>query len=926
MSTVILAEKPSQALAYASALKQSTKKDGYFEIKDPLFTDETFITFGFGHLVELAEPGHYDEKWQNWKLESLPIFPDRYDFEVAKDKGKQFKIVAELLKKANTIIVATDSDREGENIAWSIIHKANAFSKDKTFKRLWINSLEKDVIRSGFQNLQPGMNYYPFYQEAQTRQIADWLIGMNASPLYTLNLQQKGVQGTFSLGRVQTPTLYLIFQRQEAIENFKKEPFFEVEASIKVNQGSFKGVLSPTQRFKTQEELLAFVSSKQAKIGNQEGIIADVQTKEKKTNSPSLFSLSSLQSKVNQLYKATASQTLKAMQGLYEAKLLSYPRTDTPFITENEFAYLKANFGKYSGFLGLDLEMVQTEPRKRYVDGSKVQEHHAIIPTKQVPTESALAKMDDLQRKIYALVVKTTVAMFLPDYLYEETKIQTKVADLLFQSIGKTPKQEGWKILFKQQTKEEKEDVQTLPLVIIGERAEVGVKSVEKETQPPKAFTEGTLLTAMKTANKTVDDEEAIKILQEVEGIGTEATRASIIEALKQKEYIQVIKNKLVVTEKGKLLCQAVESQHLLTSAEMTAKWETYLKKIGKREGNQENFINNIKKFIVHLLENVPTDIEKLNFSDYQEQKEKEAEKNIVGKCPKCGKEHWTQDPDTLDTWFSSALWPFSTLGWPEKTEDLDYFYPNDVLVTGYDIIFFWVIRMIFSGYEQMGKAPFHTVLFHGLVRDSQGRKMSKSLGNGIDPLEVIDKYGADALRLTLITGNAPGNDMRFYWERVEASRNFANKVWNASRFIMMNLEGVELREPKLDELHAADKWILSRVNTLAKDATENMDKFELGIAVQKVYDFIWDEFCDWYIEIAKVRTYKKDENPESANAALWTLKTVLVNALKLLHPYMPFITEEIFCTLQSDEETIMLSKWPEYKEEWNFPAEEAAI
>ena len=293
--------------------------------------------------------------------------------------------------------------------------------------------------------------------------------------------------------------------------------------------------------------------------------------------------------------------------------------------------------------------------------------------------------------------------------------------------------------------------------------------------------------------------------------------------------------------------------------------------------------------------------------------------------CPKCGKE-MRQDPDTLDTWFSSALWPFSTLGWPEKTEDLDYFYPNDVLVTGYDIIFFWVIRMIFSGYEQMGKAPFHTVLFHGLVRDSQGRKMSKSLGNGIDPLEVIDKYGADALRLTLITGNAPGNDMRFYWERVEASRNFANKVWNASRFIMMNLEGVELREPKLDELHAADKWILSRVNTLAKDATENMDKFELGIAVQKVYDFIWDEFCDWYIEIAKVRTYKKDENPESANAALWTLKTVLVNALKLLHPYMPFITEEIFCTLQSDEETIMLSKWPEYKEEWNFPAEEAAI
>ena len=491
------------------------------------------------------------------------------------------------------------------------------------------------MIRSGFQNLKLGMDYYSFYQEAQTRQIADWLIGMNGSPLYTLNLQKKGVQGTFSVGRVQTPTLYMIYQRQEAIQQFKKEPFFEIEASIKVNQGSFKGVLSPSQRFKTQEELLSFVSSKQAKIGSQEGRIVDVQTKEKKTSSPSLFSLSSLQSKVNQLYKATASQTLKAMQALYEAKLLSYPRTDTPFITDSEFAYLKANFDKYCHYLNNQLEMVQTEPRKRYVDGSKVQEHHAIIPTKQVPTEAALAKMDDLQRKIYALVVKTTVAMFLPDYLYEETKIQTKVADLLFQSIGKTPKQEGWKILFKQ-NKEEKEDVQTLPLVLIGEHAEVDVKSVEKETQPPKAFTEGTLLTAMKTANKTVDDEEAIKILQEVEGIGTEATRASIIETLKQKEYIQVSKNNLVVTEKGKLLCQAVESQHLLTSAEMTAKWETYLKKIGKKEGNQETFIDNIKKFIVHLIEHVPDDVQKLHLQTYKAEGKKEDTKQTIGKCPKC--------------------------------------------------------------------------------------------------------------------------------------------------------------------------------------------------------------------------------------------------------------------------------------------------
>ncbi len=300
--------------------------------------------------------------------------------------------------------------------------------------------------------------------------------------------------------------------------------------------------------------------------------------------------------------------------------------------------------------------------------------------------------------------------------------------------------------------------------------------------------------------------------------------------------------------------------------------------------------------------------------------------KTAPKQCPKCGGTHIVQDEDTLDTWFSSALWPFSTLGWPKETEDLDYFYPNDVLVTGYDIIFFWVIRMIFSGYEQMGEAPFHTVLFHGLVRDSQGRKMSKSLGNGIDPLEVIDKYGADALRLTLITGNAPGNDMRFYWERVEASRNFANKVWNASRFIMMNIGDETLAAPAEEELLSEDRWILSRVNRLSEEMTENMDKFELGIAVQKVYDFIWDEFCDWYIEMTKRRIYRREENPASANAALWTLQEVLTNALKMLHPYMPFITEEIYCTLHPDQETIMLSDWPVYTEERNYPAQEAMV
>jgi valyl-tRNA synthetase len=314
-----------------------------------------------------------------------------------------------------------------------------------------------------------------------------------------------------------------------------------------------------------------------------------------------------------------------------------------------------------------------------------------------------------------------------------------------------------------------------------------------------------------------------------------------------------------------------------------------------------------------------------------------EKTENAPHKCPKCGGTNLTQDPDTLDTWFSSALWPFSTLGWPEKTEDLKYFYPTDVLVTGYDIIFFWVIRMIFSGYEHMGEKPFKTVLFHGLVRDSQGRKMSKSLGNGIDPLDVIDKYGADALRFTLITGNAPGNDMRFYWERVEASRNFANKVWNASRFIMMNMSqmeeaGLDCKSTDIDlkKLEDADCWILSKLNTCIREVTQNLDAFELGVAAQKINDFIWDDFCDWYIEMVKPRLY--GDNADSKIAAMWTLRHVLTDALKLLHPYMPFVTEEIFCTLKEAEgtlasnESVMVSEWPVYDEKFAFEKKVTAI
>ena len=293
--------------------------------------------------------------------------------------------------------------------------------------------------------------------------------------------------------------------------------------------------------------------------------------------------------------------------------------------------------------------------------------------------------------------------------------------------------------------------------------------------------------------------------------------------------------------------------------------------------------------------------------------------------CEKCGSTKIERDPDVLDTWFSSALWPFETLGWPEKTQDLDYFYPTDVLVTGYDIIFFWVARMIFSGCEHTGKTPFHTVLIHGLVRDDQGRKMSKSLGNGIDPLEMIEKYGCDALRMNMVTSNSPGNDMRFYVTRCEAMRNFANKLWNASRYVMMNLgEDAKNELPVVEKLEIADKWILSKLNTLITEVTENMDKYELGVAVQKIYDFIWDSYCDWYIELTKARLYSEDADRKQT--AIQVLVYVLDQILRLLHPFMPFITEEIWQSLPHEGEALIVAQWPEYREDLAFKAEESLM
>jgi len=642
MKTVILAEKPSQAKAYAETFKKKKKQEGYFEVSDPLFTGEVTITYGFGHLVEMVPPGEYEERWAKWSLPNLPIFPDQFKYTVPPEKRSQFAIVKRQLQAADTIIIATDSDREGEAIAWSIIQQAKAFTKQKQYLRLWINSLEKEAIYQGFKQLKPAEQFYPKYKEAQARQHADWLIGMNGSPLYSLLLQQKGISGSFSLGRVQTPTLYMIYQLQEEIRKFKKEPYFEGEAQIKSQHGQFVGKIEPKQTFKTANELVAAIEGKGAHLGKQQGTILQVTKKEKQQSSPRLFSLSSLQSKMNQLMKVSAKATLDAVQGLYESKFLSYPRTDSFYITESEHQYLVQNLDRYKAFLGItEVATPETFPKKRYVDAKKVQEHHAIIPTKTIPTKERFAKLSRLEQAIYLQVMRTTLAMFAENYRYEETVILTGVERLRLKSVGKRPIAEGWQQILTVKSKK-KSDGQLLPKVSEQEVVAVDLRSLEKETQPPKPYNEGTLITAMKTAGKTLDDEEAQEILKEVEGIGTEATRASIIENLKQRHYIEVNKNDIQVTAKGITLCKAVAGESLLTSAEMTARWESYLKKIGERQGTPEVFLENIKKFILHLLEVVPEQVKTVDLSEEQSglmQIEAMEKKNDqVGRCPKCKK------------------------------------------------------------------------------------------------------------------------------------------------------------------------------------------------------------------------------------------------------------------------------------------------
>jgi len=631
LTVTVLAEKPSQAKHYAEAFQHVSQKDGYMEVNDDrFFQGKAYITWGIGHLVELVPPDAYSESWKQWQLDNLPIFPESFQFQISKDKTKQFNVVKQLLKETDEIIIATDCDREGEHIARSIIKMAGATNKPT--KRLWINSLEVDEIQKGFKELRDGNNYVSLYKEAQTRQMSDWLVGMNASRLYTLLLQQNGMKGVFSVGRVQTATLYLLYKRQREIENFVSKPFFELVGNVSVNNGSFDAKVK--DRYQIKEEALNILSSHNLSSSDNQGIIQQVTKEQKKKNAPKLHSLSTLQATANKRWKYSPSDTLKIAQSLYEKKLLSYPRTDSHYITDSEFAYLKKYISTYQSCLNVTMDIVYPDARKRYVDGSKVQEHYAIIPTKQVPYKQDLTNKE---WNIYQEVVARTLAMFAGDYEYEETKVEVDVNGLSFEKTGKVELKKGWKALFTEEKfddeNEAEQDNTVLPSMQKGESCNVAIDISEGKTKPPKAYTQGQLINLMKQAGKQIDDKALQHTLKENEGIGTEATRASILDTLKKQQYIEINKNKVSVTKKGQILCQAVEGT-VLASPEMTAKWETYLYKIGQNEGSQEHFISKIKQMLASLLKDAPEKVKTLE-SQFQEAKEQ----NIVGECPVCGKE-----------------------------------------------------------------------------------------------------------------------------------------------------------------------------------------------------------------------------------------------------------------------------------------------
>ncbi len=631
MKPVILAEKPPQARAYAEALKPNKSKNGYIEVEsNAIFPQGAIITWAIGHLVGLAEPKAYKPEWEKWNLENMPIKPDSFKYVVSKNKKDHFKIVKGLLEKASEIIVATDCDREGENIARSIIRECKA--EQKPIKRLWINSLEVDAIQKGFRNLKNGADYYLSYIEAQTRQIGDWLVGMNASRLYSLLLQSKGVRESFSVGRVQTPTLFMIYQREKEMESFVPKPFYELEAIVSHAKGIFN--VKANVKVDRKQEALDVLSKHQILLNSPvNSNISKVNQTIEKESSPRLYTLSSIQTKANKTWKYSPSKVLELVQKLYEKKLVTYPRTDTPYITENEFQYLVGNITDYQNIIGQHFEVQNINAQTRYVNPKKVQEHYAIVPTKKIPTQDEVEKLSIEEKNIYKEIVRNTMAMFHGKYEYSKTIIEIDMNGLVFSTTGKTELSKGWKELYPSE-KEEKKD-ESLPVVLEKDPVSLKVDIKEGKTTKPKRFTEGDLIPMMKNCGNKLEGDEQ-DVLKESEGIGTEATRAGIIETLKNQNYIEVKKNLVYITNKGEIICEVVDGS-LLSSPSLTAKWETFLKQIGKGEKKQATFLEGIEKFVDKMMNEIPSQIESSNVSESIVKQETESH---IGLCPSCKKGH----------------------------------------------------------------------------------------------------------------------------------------------------------------------------------------------------------------------------------------------------------------------------------------------
>ncbi|MED3835524.1 DNA topoisomerase III [Peribacillus frigoritolerans] len=637
---LIIAEKPDQGSTLAAQFK-TKKQQGYIEIMpNELFPDGAYVTWAVGHLCQLVSPETYHSKWKKWSMETLPMIPEKFQYEVTRQKAKQFNVVKTLLRKpeVDEIIHAGDAGREGELIVRNIVNLCNV---NKPMKRLWISSLTPKAIYEGFQNLKSEEKTRPLYYEAYTRACADWVVGMNASRAYSILLKQRGVSDVFSAGRVQTPTLALIVKREMEIEQFKSEPFWEVFADFKMDGKKYQGKwqLNNDPRIKTKEmadKIAAFCKGKEAEI-------AEMDTERKEFQPPLLFNLSSLQATVNKIYKYSPKQTLDIVQSLYQKGIVSYPRSDSNYVTEGEAETFPEILQKLSGFSEYESLFPLPQPNimnnKRFVNEKKVTDHYAIIPTEQVTDPKRLSAEE---RNIYDLVVRRLIAAHYEKAIFDYTTIKTLVDKRAeFISKGKQQIQEGWrKVIFQNNDKDDDDII--LPSVSKGDTGNVAnIKVKEGKTQPPKRYTEGQLITLMKTAGKHLDNEELEKVLMKTEGLGTEATRAGIITMLKDRKYINVKKNQVFATDKGKVLITAI-GEKILASPEMTAKWEQRLREIGEGKASAGGFMEAVKKMSAKIISDAVEsseswDFQGLDTESIQRSGPKKRSSASVGSCKLCG-------------------------------------------------------------------------------------------------------------------------------------------------------------------------------------------------------------------------------------------------------------------------------------------------